>query len=221
MHKSFHTHLILEGRVYPVPMYLNPQGSSLAKGLLMFADGKPLGSEEAVGEFLIHGANCFGFDKHQCKSELIGYRHHDDILACANSPIDNLWWAKQADDPWCFLAWCNEYKGYVENGLDHVSYIPIQKDGSCSGLQHFSAALRDPVGASAVNLTPSDMPSDIYQTVIDKVIRKVQADTHTDNAEIAAKWLQFGMTRKTAKRCTMTRVYGSDFIFCRSLFRNT
>ena len=60
------------------------------------------------------------------------------------------------------------------------------------------------------------MPSDIYQTVIDKVIRKVQADTHTDNAEMAAKWLQFGMTRKTAKRCTMTRVYGSTLFSARS-----
>ena len=205
------------GRVYPVPMFLNPQGNSLAKGLLMFADGKPLGSEEAVGEFLIHGANCFGFDKASMQERVDWVvEHHNDILACANSPIDNLWWAKHADDPWCFLAWCNEYKGYVENGLEHVSYIPIQKDGSCSGLQHFSAALRDPVGASAVNLTPSDVPSDIYQTVIDKVIRKVQADTHTDNAEIAAKWLQFGMTRKTAKRCTMTRVYGSTLFSARS-----
>ena len=205
------------GRVYPVPMYLNPQGNSLSKGLLMFADGKPLGSEEAAGEFLIHGANCFGFDKASMQERVDWViEHHDYILACANSPIENLWWAKMADDPWCFLAWCNEYKGYVENGLEHVSYLPIQKDGSCSGLQHFSAALRDPVGASAVNLIPSEMPSDIYQTVIDKVIRKVQADTHTEHAEIAAKWLEFGMTRKTAKRCTMTRVYGSTLFSARS-----
>ena len=205
------------GRVYPVPMYLNPQGNSLAKGLLMFADGKPLGSEEAAGEFLIHGANCFGFDKASMQERVDWVvEHHNDILACANSPIENLWWAKQADDPWCFLAWCNEYKGYVENGLNHVSYIPIQKDGSCSGLQHFSAALRDPIGASAVNLIPSDVPSDIYQTVIDKVTLKVQADTHGDDADIAAKWLQFGMTRKTAKRCTMTRVYGSTLFSARS-----
>ena len=205
------------GRVYPVPMYLNPQGNSLAKGLLMFADGKPIGTEEAAGEFLIHGANCFGFDKVSMQERIDWVNErHDDILACANSPLENLWWAKQADDPWCFLAWCNEYKGYIADGLEHVSYLPIQKDGSCSGLQHFSAALRDPVGAEAVNLISHDVPSDIYQTVIDKVIRKVQADTHTQNAEIAAKWLEFGMTRKTAKRCTMTRVYGSTLFSARS-----
>ena len=154
-------------------MYLNPQGNSLAKGLLMFADGKPLGSEEAAAEFLIHGANCFGFDKASMQERVDWVvEHHDEILAVQTHLLTNLWWAKQADDPWCFLAWCNEYKSYVENGLDHVSYIPIQKDGSCSGLQHWSCALRDPIGASAVNIIPSDVPSDIYQTVIDKVILK-------------------------------------------------
>jgi len=208
------------GRIYPVSMYLNPQGNSLAKGLLMFADGKPLGNEEAAAEFLIHGANCFGFDKASMQERIDWVsEHHDEILATANSPIDNFWWAKMADDSWCFLAWCNEYKGYIENGLEHVSYIPIQKDGSCSGLQHWSCALRDPIGASAVNIVPSDVPSDIYQTVIDKVKLKVQADTHTENAEIAAKWLEFGMTRKTSKRCTMTRVYGSTLFSARSFIQ--
>jgi len=198
------------GRVYPVPMFLNPQGTSLSKGLLQFADGKPLGTEEAAGEFLIHGANCFGFDKVSMQERVDWVeQNHDRILSVAASPLDNLWWAKEADDPWCFLAWCNEYAGYVQDGFDHVSYLPIAKDGSCSGLQHFSAALRDPVGAKAVNLIPADKPADIYQTVIDKVIRMVQADIHTEHAEIARLWLEFGMTRKTAKRSTMTMVYGS------------
>ena len=198
------------GRIYPVPMFLNPQGNSLSKGLLMFADGKPLGSEEAAGEFLIHGANCFGFDKTSMQDRIDWVNeNHDRIMSVASSPIDNLWWAKEADDPWCFLAWCNEYAGYVKHGFDHVSYLPIAKDGSCSGLQHFSAALRDPVGGAAVNLLPTDVPADIYQTVIDKVTRMVQADIHTDQADLAHAWLEFGMTRKTAKRSTMTMVYGS------------
>jgi DNA-directed RNA polymerase len=198
------------GRVYPVPMFLNPQGNSLSKGLLMFADGKPLATEEAAGEFLIHGANCFGIDKVSLQDRIDWVtENHDAILAVASDPIGNLWWAKEADDPWCFLAWCNEYASYVEHGFDHVSYLPVAKDGSCSGLQHFSAALRDPIGGAAVNLMPTDVPADIYQTVIDKVVRMVQADIHTDKAEIANLWLEFGMTRKTAKRSTMTMVYGS------------
>jgi len=198
------------GRMYPTPMFLNPQGNSLAKGLLQFADGKPLGSEEAAGEFLIHGANCFGFDKGSMQERVDWVaENHDAILRCAMSPIDNLWWAKEADDPWCFLAWCHEYAGYVEHGYDHVSYLPIAKDGSCSGLQHFSAALRDPVGGSATNLVPSDTPADIYQTVIDRTIETVKADLGGEKSHLAQMWLSYGMTRKTAKRCTMTRVYGS------------
>ena len=176
----------------------------------MFADGKPLGTEEAAGEFRIHGANCFGFDKASMQARVDWVNeNHDRILSVAASPIDDLWWAKEADDPWCFLAWCNEYASYVEHGYDHVSYLPIAKDGSCSGLQHFSAALRDPVGGAAVNLIPTEVPADIYQTVIDKVERMVQADIHTENADLAHAWLEFGMTRKTAKRSTMTMVYGS------------
>ena len=123
--------------------------------------------------------------------------------------MENLWWAKEADDPWCFLAFCKEWEGFQQNGLSHVSHIPIAKDGSCSGLQHFSAALRDPIGGKAVNLIPSDKPSDIYQTVIDKAIERVKADLTGEKAQLAKLWLDYGMTRKTSKRSTMTRVYGS------------
>ena len=202
--------LDFRGRAYPAPMYLNPQGNSLAKGLLEFAEGKPLGTNDAAYELAVHGANCFGFDKVSMDERVQWVEDNTDrILACAENPVGNLWWAKEADDPWCFLAFCKEWSGFQANGLDHISHIPIAKDGSCSGLQHLSAALRDPVGGQAVNLVPSEEPADIYQTVIDRAIETVTADLNGEHAEIAQLWLDYGMTRKTAKRCTMTRVYGS------------
>lgn len=206
------------GRIYPAPMYLNPQGNSLAKGLLQFADGKPLGTNEAACELAIHGANCYGYDKASMQERVDWVvEHQEQILQAGTDPMADLWWAKEADDPWSFLAFCHEWVGYCEHGYDHVSYIPIAKDGSCSGLQHFSAALRDPEGGSAVNLLPTDRPADIYQTVIDKTIAKVQADlTHSGEKEIAQMWLDYGMTRKTAKRTTMTRVYGSTLYSARA-----
>jgi DNA-directed RNA polymerase len=206
------------GRIYPAPMYLNPQGNSLAKGLLQFADGKPLGTNEAACELAIHGANCYGYDKASMQERVDWVvEHQDQILQAGTDPMADLWWAKEADDPWSFLAFCREWVGYCEHGYDHVSYIPIAKDGSCSGLQHFSAALRDPEGGSAVNLLPTDRPADIYQTVIDKTIAKVQADlTHSGEKDIAQLWLDYGMTRKTAKRTTMTRVYGSTLYSARA-----
>lgn len=214
----FYPHTMdFRGRIYPAPNYLTPQGNSLSKGLLEFADGKPLGSNEAACELAIHGANCFGYDKASMQERVDWVVERSDrICQVAEDPFADLWWAKEADDPWCFLAFCREWAGYCENGYDHVSYIPVAKDGSCSGLQHLSGALRDPEGGRAVNLVPSDRPADIYQTVINKTIEKVKADLGGENGEIAQRWLDYGMTRKTAKRTTMTRVYGSTLYSARA-----
>jgi DNA-directed RNA polymerase len=213
------------GRLYPASSYLTPQGNSLSKGLLKFADGKPLGTNEAACELAIHGANTFGYDKASMQERVDWVvENQDRILQAGSDPMADLWWAKEADDPWSFLAFCEEWVGYNENGYDHVSYIPIAKDGACNGLQHLSAALLDEVGGKEVNLLPSDRPSDIYQTVIDKTIQKVKLDLDSDElvlnthkvSELARDWLEYGMTRKTAKRCTMTRVYGSTLFSARA-----
>ena len=216
------------GRLYPASSYLTPQGNSLAKGLLKFADGKPLGTNEAACELAIHGANTYGYDKASMQERVDWVvENQDRILQAGTDPMDDLWWAKEADDPWSFLAFCEEWVGYNNNGYDHVSYIPIAKDGACNGLQHLSAALLDEVGGKQVNLTPSDRPADIYQTVIDRTIEKVTLDLNSDElvlgkhvtSELAAGWLKYGMTRKTAKRCTMTRVYGSTLFSARSFIQ--
>ena len=213
------------GRLYPASSYLTPQGNSLSKGLLKFADGKPLGTNEAACELAIHGANTFGYDKASMQERVDWVvENQDRILQAGSDPMADLWWAKEADDPWSFLAFCEEWVGYNTNGYDHISFIPIAKDGACNGLQHLSAALLDEVGGKQVNLLPSDRPSDIYQTVIDKTIEKVQLDLDSDElvlnahkvSELARDWLEYGMTRKTAKRCTMTRVYGSTLFSARA-----
>ena len=216
------------GRLYPASSYLTPQGNSLSKGLLKFADGKPLGTNEAACELAIHGANTFGYDKASMQERVDWVvENQDRILQAGSDPMADLWWAKEADDPWSFLAFCEEWVGYNENGYDHVSYIPIAKDGACNGLQHLSAALLDEVGGKQVNLLPSDRPSDIYQTVIDKTIEKVKLDLNSDElvlnthkvSELARDWLEYGMNRATSKRCTMTRVYGSTLFSARAFIQ--
>ena len=98
--------------------------------------------------------------------------NQERILEVAEDPIGNLWWAKEADCPWTFLAFCEEWHGVAHNNYDHITHIAVQKDATCSGLQHFSAALKDEIGAEEVNLTSSDKPADIYQTVADKTIER-------------------------------------------------
>jgi DNA-directed RNA polymerase len=46
---------------------------------------------------------------------------------------------------------------------------PCGQDGSCNGLQHYAALGRDSVGAASVNLTPSDLPQDVYREVATQV----------------------------------------------------
>ncbi|WP_339771482.1 DNA-directed RNA polymerase [uncultured Pseudosulfitobacter sp.] len=210
--------LDFRGRVYAVPLFLNPQGADDAKGLLEFAEGKPIGSGTGPGWLAIQGANVFGYDKASLEERIDWVEEHQArILSSAADPLADMWWT-EADKPWCFLAFCFEWTSYIQNGADHITHLPIAMDGSCSGLQHFSAALRDEVGGKAVNLTPADKPSDVYQEVADRVILKLRRDTSTSgtNATLAARILDFGVTRGTTKRATMTLPYGSTRFSCRS-----
>lgn len=199
------------GRLYPIPNMLTPQGDDVAKGLLQFAQGKPLGENGAYW-LAVHIANVWGEDKETMDDRVQWVLDHEDsILAIALDPIDYelkpgmLDW-KEADKPFQFLAGCLEWAGYRMTGNDYVSHLPIAMDGSCSGLQHFSAMLRDPVGGKAVNLVPSDRPQDIYQAVADVVEGYVEKDAQ-EGSERAQKWAG-KVNRKVCKTPTMTLPYG-------------
>jgi DNA-directed RNA polymerase, mitochondrial len=223
--------LDFRGRIYAVP-HLNPQGADFQKALLRFANGKPLG-EEGWKWLAIHGANVAGFDKASLEDRVNWVQdNEEEIIRCANDPYNQRGWCTEVggvsiDKPWQFLAFCIEWAGYCEHGEAFVSKLPVAMDGSCSGIQHFSAMLRDKVGGAAVNLVPQELPADVYQLVANKVIEQVKHDLvhgtedglgHTDEGlayviegtkSLAAQWLQFGITRKVTKRSVMTLAYGS------------
>jgi DNA-directed RNA polymerase len=118
------------------------------------------------------------------------------------NPLDGQRFWTQADDPWCALAACFEYVGYKMVGFDYVSHLPIAMDGSCSGIQHFSAMLRDQDGGSAVNLTRKDTPSDIYTEVLE-VTKRMLSESKEPLHKI---WLG-NVDRKMVKRPCMTFAY--------------
>lgn len=149
------------GRIYPIPVLLQPQGSDLAKGLLRFAEGKEV-DENSVKWLKIHGANVYGYDKESYENRIRWIDERaDEIISYAENPLQNRGWT-EADKPFQFLAWCFEYNDYLSNPDTFRTHIPIQLDGTCNGLQHYSALLRDPVGGAAVNLTNALKPNDIY-----------------------------------------------------------
>jgi DNA-directed RNA polymerase len=120
----------------------------------------------------------------------------------AFNPLDGERFWTEADDPWQALAACFEWAGACVQGAGYVSHLPIAMDGSCSGIQHFSAMLRDAEGAQAVNLTKTDKPADIYTQV---AIRTEQF-LNEDDSPLARSW-RGNVTRKIVKRPCMTFAY--------------
>lgn len=194
------------GRVYDSGLYLKPQGDDLSKGLLQFANGKALG--EGGGYWLaIHGANSYGVDKVPFDDRVEWVMKNEDaILAAAESPLENRFWMA-ADAPFQFLAFCFEWAGARLQGDDYVSRLPVAMDGSCNGLQHLSAMLRDPIGGAAVNLLPADRPSDIYTQVM--LVARRELERRAGLGEpTAGLWLSV-LTRSVVKRPVMTLPYGA------------
>jgi DNA-directed RNA polymerase len=193
------------GRMYPVQQFVNPQADDSGRALLEFSMGKPLGADGAFW-LAVHGANTFGYDKASFEERVAWVVENEPaILGSADDPMSMIAWWEQADDPFQFLAFCMEWRGYREEGESYVSHLPVSLDGSCNGLQNFSAMLRDEVGGKATNLVPLQAPSDIYQEVADVLSAKVRRDAPTE--PLAAPWLG-RITRKMTKRGVMTTPYG-------------
>ncbi|WP_444939051.1 DNA-directed RNA polymerase [Microbulbifer sp. JMSA002] len=162
--------LDFRGRLYSVTNgSLSPQGADFSKGLLHFAEAKPLG-ERGLYWLKVHMANLMGVDKVSF-DERVAYvdENWGEFIKCGKDPLANLLWT-EADKPWQALAVCLELVGVDMEGEDFASRIPIALDGSCSGLQNLGACLRCEDTGREVNLLPADKPADIYQKVADRVI---------------------------------------------------
>ncbi|WP_295842620.1 DNA-directed RNA polymerase [uncultured Xanthomonas sp.] len=202
----FPHNLDFRGRAYPLPPILNPQGDDVAKGLLHFAEGVPLGDDGAFW-LAVHVANCFGVDKVSFEERVAWVREHEEqILDSALDPLDGQRFWVDADSPFCALAACIEWLGYSVNGKDHVSHIAVALDGSCNGLQNFSAMLRDSVGGAATNLVPQVKPADIYTRVRD--VAQVKLAARAEAGDPIAIKLDGQLTRDIVKQPVMTLPYG-------------
>ena len=222
------------GRVYCVPQILNPQGEDVAKALLTFAEGKPIETTEQANWLAIHGANVFGFDKASMQARVRWVNEHEDeIIAAAGDPIQNRFWTKaDRKHRWQALAFCFEWAAFRKQGLGFVSHLPIYVDGTCNGLQHYSAMLRDETGGAAVNLIPSEKPSDIYGLVAEVATKHLGQIANGENfietdklikpeqTALAKAWLKFGITRSICKTPVMTLPYGATLYACKKAIQD-
>ena len=194
--------LDFRGRLYANTAFLNPQGEDSARGLLEFSRGKPLGAS-GYAWLKVHIANCFGEDKISLEERVEWTdEHSDDIMLCGIDPLTSRMWM-DADKPWQFLRACMEFT-CCNGNVDYISHLPITVDGSCNGLQHFSAMLKDEVGGCATNLIPYDQPQDIYEIVREHTVTRISRDTDSE----FLFWHKV-LNRGLVKRPVMTTPYGA------------
>ncbi|KAJ3976640.1 DNA/RNA polymerase [Lentinula raphanica] len=203
------------GRAYPIPPHLNHIGNDLSRGLLVFAESKPLG-ERGLRWLQIHLANLYGYDKANFDERVQFVQDHlDDIFDSATNPLEGRRWWTHADDPWQCLGTCMELHAALtsENPHEYMSCLPVHQDGTCNGLQHYAALGGDSRGAQQVNLSAGERPSDVYSYVGNMAEEIIKRDIA--KGEKYAAMLQGKITRKIVKQTVMTTVYGVTFIGAR------
>ena len=203
------------GRIYCVPEGLNYQQNDLAKGLLVFRNGKKIGTQLAVDRLAVHGANMYGHDKDILQNRIKWVNDNEkSIIQSAEDPHGNYEFWAEASEPAQFLAFCFEWNDFVKSGksLDFVTNLICYSDCTNSGLQIFSALLKDETGGNAVNLVPSNKVQDVYGEVANATLDLLDAEPDSQMKKI---WMDYGINRKTTKKVTMCIVYGLTQFSCR------
>ncbi|RZR94497.1 hypothetical protein BHM03_00023185, partial [Ensete ventricosum] len=152
--------LDFRGRAYPMHPYLNHLGSDLCRGILEFAEGRPLG-KSGLRWLKIHLANLYagGVDKLSYDGRLAFTENHvEDILDSADRPLDGRRWWLGAEDPFQCLAVCINLAEALQSSspettISHMPVHQLSEDGSCNGLQHYAALGRDRVDRKLVKQT--------------------------------------------------------------------
>ena len=208
------------GRAYPLPVFLNPQGPDATKSLLEFSEGKPIDTEDALNWLCIAGANAYGNDK-VALSERVEWVNSNKqmILEIARNYKTDLRW-HAASEPFQFLRFAFEFAAFTEVGFGFVSHMVCPVDATCSGIQHYSMALKDSVGGRSVNLIPGLPRQDIYGDVAEKTIEKLFRESNQYPVE-CKNLLSFGIDRKITKRITMVVPYSASFSACMTYTRES
>lgn len=185
------------GRCYPIPAFLTPQDTDFGKSLLKFYEQAYV-TPDAEGWLAFQCATTFGLDKATMRERLDWTEANQDrIKRVATDPIGNLSDWADADEPWTFLAACDEYYHCViECDRSHTS-LPVAVDATCSGLQILAGLAKDASTARLVNVLPSDRPQDAYKVIA------VEAEPHCPAV------IRPHMDRKTTKRTVMTVPYNA------------
>ena len=185
------------GRAYPIPAFLTPQDTDFGKSLLKFSEEAYM-TPEAEEWLAFQVATSYGLDKAPMHERMQWVAENDEVIsAVALDPIGNLHLWEGVEEPWQFLAACDEYHHCVITCDRTFTSLPIAVDATCSGLQILAGLCRDARTAKLVNVLPSDCPQDAYAVVAKHACPNVPVS------------IQPYMDRKTVKRVVMTVPYNA------------
>ncbi len=196
------------GRAYPIPAFLSPQDTDFGKSLIRFAEPAYM-TPEAEDWLAFQVATTYGLDKATMQERLDWVKNHSTlIMAIAIDPIGCIAEWEAVEEPWQFLAACEEYYHCIMVKDRPYTSLMISTDATCSGLQILAGLARDESTAKLVNVVPSDSPQDAY---------KVVAMYARPNCP---KEYQYFMDRKVVKRTVMTVPYNAKPFSNRSYIRD-
>ena len=196
------------GRAYPIPAFLTPQDTDFGKSLLRFHQEWYM-TNEAEEWLAFQVATTYGLDKAPMEERLEWVAHNHALISrIAQHPLDTIAEWESAEEPWQFLAACEEYYHCViECDRQHTGGM-VATDATCSGLQILAGLARDASTAALVNVLPSDRPQDAYKVIAEA------AKPHVPQS------IQPYMDRKVTKRTVMTVPYNAKPFSNRSYIRD-
>lgn len=196
------------GRAYPIPAFLTPQDTDFGKSLLRFHEETYM-TPDAEGWLAFQVATTgFGMDKATMEERLSWTLHNHQLISrIATDPLGTISKWEAADEPWQFLAACEEYYHCVIACDRHHTGLMVATDATCSGLQILAGLARDASTAKLVNVLPGDKPQDAYKVIAEA------ARPHVPEA------IKPHMDRKVTKRTVMTVPYNAKPFSNRSYIR--
>ena len=185
------------GRAYPIPAFLTPQDTDFGKSLLVFEEAAVLKPEHDQW-LAFQVATTYGRDKDTWDERQEWVMKNLTLIShVANDPIRFRPEWEVAEEPWQFLAACEEYYNCVVMQRRRCTGLPIAIDATCSGLQILAGLASDKSTAQLVNVLPSDRPQDAYKAVAEH-----------SKPEIPERLRPY-WDRKATKRSVMTIPYNA------------
>jgi hypothetical protein len=228
LHKEFYFYIDADyrGRLYYSEPFFNFQGSDMARGQLLFAEGK-LFDEQASFWLAVHTACCY--NQSYTIDEIpewvtADYRSIleaeglDTISVDKMTLEDRAMWTQQnintileageqgfffaeAEKEISFLACCIEWHKYSTAEGDFYTHLPIPIDGANNGWQHLGAMSKDAKTGELVGLVPVDIQNDFYVQIAKRLTERMP--DWFEERSIPMKHIRKGI----AKRAAMTRAY--------------